>query len=102
MAKKKKSRSGLIITLLLLGIIVVGAVLWMTVFKKEPPVFVSVEPVGTRTIVQTVNAIGKIQPEFMVKISSEARSLNRPAPAWNQAAWRSTLLRPSATARKPT
>lgn len=72
MAKKKKSRSGLIITLLLLGIIVVGAVLWMTVFKKEPPVFVSVEPVGTRTIVQTVNAIGKIQPEFMVKISSEA------------------------------
>lgn len=72
MAKKKKSRSGLIITLLLLGIIAVGAALWMTVFKKEPPVFVSVEPVGTRTIVQTVNAIGKIQPEFMVKISSEA------------------------------
>lgn len=72
MAKKKKSRTGLIITLLIVGIAVVGSVLWFSVFKKDPPIFVSVEPVGTRTIVQTVNAIGKIQPEFMVKISSEA------------------------------
>lgn len=72
MAKKKKSRSGLIITLLVIGIAVIGTILWLTVFKKEPPVLVSIEEVGTRTIVQTVNAIGKIQPEFMVKISSEA------------------------------
>ncbi len=35
-------------------------------------VLVSTEPVAKRTIVQTVNAIGRLQPEFMVKVSSEA------------------------------
>lgn len=72
MAKKKKSRTGLVITLVVIGVAVIATILWLSVFKKEPPVLVSIEEVGTRTIVQTVNAIGKIQPEFMVKISSEA------------------------------
>jgi HlyD family secretion protein len=40
--------------------------------KRDAVVFVSAEPVAKRTIIQTVNAIGKIQPEYMVKISSEA------------------------------
>lgn len=39
---------------------------------KEAPVLVSAEQVGVRTITQTVSAIGKLQPEVQVKISSEA------------------------------
>ncbi|MBI2794403.1 MAG: efflux RND transporter periplasmic adaptor subunit [Ignavibacteria bacterium] len=69
---RKKSRKALFITLgvLLLMIVVIAG--WYMSAKRDAVVFVSVEPVAKRTIIQTVNAIGKIQPEYMVKISSEA------------------------------
>ena len=69
--KRKKSRVGLIISLLLL-LIVAATAAWYVLAPKEDIIFVSVEPVAKRTIIQTVNAIGKVQPEFMVNISSEA------------------------------
>jgi HlyD family secretion protein len=68
----KRSRKGLWITLIVLAFIVVAAVAVFLVNKKERPVLVSVDRVGKRTITQTVSAIGRLQPEVMVKVSSEA------------------------------
>ncbi|MCX6140349.1 MAG: efflux RND transporter periplasmic adaptor subunit [Candidatus Kapabacteria bacterium] len=69
---KKSSRKGLIITLAVLLLIVAASIVWFIAGRKEGPVLVSVEQVNTRTIVQSVSAIGRIQPELMVKVSSEA------------------------------
>ena len=69
---RKKSKKGLFIILGLLVLIVVIAMSWFAMMSKDATIYVSVEPVAKRTIVQTVSAIGKIQPEFMVKVSSEA------------------------------
>ncbi len=71
MAKKKSKRVFLII-LLVAAALVVSAVAWFVLLKKEGPLLVSVEKAERRTITQTVSAIGKMQPEFMVKVSSEA------------------------------
>ena len=69
---KKKSRRVLIIVLLVVAALVVSAVAWFVMLSKEGPLLVSVDNVERRTITQTVSAIGKLQPEFMVKVSSEA------------------------------
>jgi HlyD family secretion protein len=69
---KKRSRKGLIITLVVLALLIAGTVVIVLRSGDEGPVLVSVEPTATRTITQTVSAIGKLQPEHMVKISSEA------------------------------
>lgn len=68
----KRSRKGLWITLIILAFIVLAAVAVYLVSKKERPVLVSVDSVGKRTITQSVSAIGRLQPEVMVKVSSEA------------------------------
>ncbi len=68
----KKSRKRLYIVLLVIVVAVVGAVIWTLANRTEAPTLVSVESVATRTITQSVSAIGKLQPEVMVKISSEA------------------------------
>lgn len=68
----KRSRKGLWITLIILVFIVLAAVAVYLVNKKERPVLVSVDSVGKRTITQSVSAIGRLQPEVMVKVSSEA------------------------------
>lgn len=68
----KRSRKGLWITLIIGVVVIVGALAVFLVNKKERPVLVSVERVGKRTITQTVSAIGRLQPEVMVKVSSEA------------------------------
>jgi len=68
----KRSRKGLWITLIILAFIVLAAVAVYLVNKKERPVLVSVDSVGKRTITQSVSAIGRLQPEVMVKVSSEA------------------------------
>ncbi len=72
MPRKKKRRVGTAILIIALIIAALGAVAWWMIGNRDETVFVSVEPVATRTIVQTVNAIGKVQPEFQVEISSEA------------------------------
>lgn len=69
---KKRSRKGLIIGLVVLALLITGTVVFLIRSGNEGPILVSVEPAVTRTITQTVSAIGKLQPEHMVKISSEA------------------------------
>ncbi len=69
---KKRSRKGLIIGLVVLALLITGTVVFLIRSGNEGPILVSVEPAATRTITQTVSAIGKLQPEHMVKISSEA------------------------------
>lgn len=69
---KKSSRKGLVITLIVLFVVVAGTALWFVAGRKEGPVLVSIENVEVRTITQSVSAIGRIQPELMVKVSSEA------------------------------
>ncbi len=72
MARKKKGRTGLAVLIILVIAVLLGAGTWYVMSNRDDTIFVSVEPVTTRTIVQTVNSIGKIQPEFQVEISSEA------------------------------
>jgi len=72
MARKKKGRTGLAVLIIIVIAALLGAGTWYVMSNRDDTVFVSVEPVTTRTIVQTVNSIGKIQPEFQVEISSEA------------------------------
>lgn len=69
---KKRSRKGLIIGLVVLALLIAGTVVFLIRSGNEGPILVSVEPASTRTITQTVSAIGKLQPEHMVKIASEA------------------------------
>ncbi|NQW30430.1 MAG: efflux RND transporter periplasmic adaptor subunit [Ignavibacteria bacterium] len=72
MAKRKKSKKALVIALVIIGLAVVAAVVFLMSSRRDGPILVSVESVSERTIIQTVSAIGKLQPELMVKISSEA------------------------------
>jgi HlyD family secretion protein len=70
MAKKKSKRRRIvlaIVILVLLSIIVIAFV----ARNKEDVVKVTTSKVERRTIVQTVSAVGKIEPETKVKISSE-------------------------------
>ncbi|MFM8772008.1 MAG: efflux RND transporter periplasmic adaptor subunit [Candidatus Kapaibacterium sp.] len=70
MAKKSRKRLYIVLSIILLAVI--GTVVWTLANRTEAPTLVSVEQVATRTITQSVSAIGKLQPEVMVKISSEA------------------------------
>lgn len=68
---KKKSKSTL--WFILLGVLVIGGITAVVLTRnREEGIKVTVEKVAKRTIVQTISAIGKIQPETEVKISSEA------------------------------
>jgi HlyD family secretion protein len=68
--KKKKSRIWIIISIVaVLLILVIASVMKMS--NRDDIAKVEVTKVEHRTIVQTVTAIGKIQPETEVKISSE-------------------------------
>ncbi len=70
MAKKNNKRRNII--LLIIGLVIVGGGITAAVLgKSEKSVEVTVEQVGKRTITQTVSATGKIQPEVLIKISSE-------------------------------
>ncbi|MBL7990923.1 MAG: efflux RND transporter periplasmic adaptor subunit [Candidatus Kapabacteria bacterium] len=70
MAKKNNKRRNII--LLIIGLVIVGGGITAAVLgKSEKSVEVTIEQVGKRTITQTVSATGKIQPEILVKISSE-------------------------------
>lgn len=68
----RSSKKPLIIILIVLGVLAIVTTAIFTISRPRGPVLVSVEPVSRRTVIQTVSAIGKLQPEFMVKVSSEA------------------------------
>ncbi|MFM8180071.1 MAG: efflux RND transporter periplasmic adaptor subunit, partial [Candidatus Kapaibacterium sp.] len=61
-------------TIIIIGVVILAivAVVLIVVGRGDKPTTVTVEKVGRRTITETVSAIGKIQPETEVKISSEA------------------------------
>ncbi len=67
---RKKSKSGLIIIIFL--IVIIGAIVSTFLLNKtEEVIKVTTTKVDRRTITQTVKAIGKIEPETKVAISSE-------------------------------
>jgi HlyD family secretion protein len=70
MTKKKKGKK--IILFSVIGFIVIVAVLVVVFSNSEKPIVVTTSKVTLRTISQNVTAIGKIQPETEVKVSSEA------------------------------
>ena len=69
MAKKKSKKWIIIIVVVVLLALVTAAV--MKLSNQDKGYLVSLSKVEQRTIVQTVSAIGKIQPETEVKVSSE-------------------------------
>ncbi len=70
MAKRKNNKKGIIIGITIAILAIVGIVL--VIFGRgEQAIAVTVEEVSKRTITQTVSAVGKIQPETEVKISSQ-------------------------------
>jgi HlyD family secretion protein len=69
----KKNSKAKIITWILIGVLVCGGVAaFIVASKREKGTIVTTEKVSRRNITQIVSAIGKIQPETEVKISSEA------------------------------
>lgn len=72
MAKKSNTSKIILFSILALAVVGVGGAVWYQK-NKDKSVSVTVEPVSRRTITRTVNSSdGKIQPETLVKISSEA------------------------------
>jgi HlyD family secretion protein len=71
MAKKKKKGSRLWTILIILVVIIGGVFVFTQLNKGDDTVKVTTSKAIKKTIVQTVSAIGQIQPETEVKISSE-------------------------------
>lgn len=70
MAKKRTSKVWIIITVLVVLSGIAGTLIYVK--GNDKTTIVQVEKASRRSITQTVTAIGKIQPETEVKISSEA------------------------------
>lgn len=69
--RKRKSRRKLYIGLGVVGLILILIIGSVISGKREQPIPVTTEKATRRTIVETVSATGKIQPETEVKISPE-------------------------------
>lgn len=70
-AKKRRSRRTLLI-ILAVAVVVIGAGAAVAINQRaEKPVAVTFDKAVTKTIVEKVNATGKIQPEVEVKIAPE-------------------------------
>lgn len=70
-APKKKSRRKLWLTLSVVALAAVVAAAAVVSRKKEKPTLVTTDKAVIKTITQTVNATGKVQPETEVKIAPE-------------------------------
>ena len=70
-APKKKSRRKLLIILISLAVIAVAATVAISAKKKDKSIVITTEKAVIKTITQTVNATGKVQPETEVKIAPE-------------------------------
>ena len=70
-AKKRRSRRKRYIIFGSIGVVVLWIVVSIILGKREKPIPVTTEKAVRRTIVQTVSATGKVQPEIEVKISPE-------------------------------
>ncbi len=69
--KKRRSRKKRYIILGVVGLLVLWIITSVIMGKREKPIPVVTEKATKRTIVQTVSATGKVQPEVEVKISPE-------------------------------
>ncbi|MCX6154182.1 MAG: efflux RND transporter periplasmic adaptor subunit [Candidatus Kapabacteria bacterium] len=70
MAKKKNTKTRIIV-ISVVSLLVIIALILVFSTKGEKPINVQVSKVEKRSITQIVSAVGKIQPETEVKISSE-------------------------------
>jgi HlyD family secretion protein len=70
-AKKRRARRKRYVILGTGGLVLVGIVVSIILSKREKPIPVTTEKAVRKTIVQTVSATGKVQPETEVKISPE-------------------------------
>src|SRR3954469_25398216 len=70
-AKKRRSRRKRNIILGVVGLLVAWLIVSIILGKSEKPIPVTTEKALRKTIIQTVSATGKIQPENEVKISPE-------------------------------
>src|SRR3989440_8443308 len=69
--KKRRSRRRRYIILGSIGLIVLWIIVSTILGKREKPIPVTTEKAVRKTILQTVSATGKVQPEVEVKISPE-------------------------------
>src|SRR6059058_5395330 len=70
-AKKRRSRRRRYILFGSIGIVLLLIIISVIASKREKPIPVSTEKAVRKTILQTVSATGKVQPETEVKISPE-------------------------------
>jgi HlyD family secretion protein len=70
-SNKKRSKKKIIIWSAIILVVAGLAVVWAMNKNKKPEIIVQTEKAQRRTITQSVTAIGKIQPEKMVKINAE-------------------------------
>src|ERR1700741_3159968 len=68
--RRRAQRRGYLI-LGAVGCLLIGVIVAIVVSKREKPVPVTTERAVPKTILQTVSATGKVQPETEVKISPE-------------------------------
>src|SRR2546427_572277 len=69
--RKRRSRRKRYIVFGSIGLLVLGIIVSIILSKREKPIPVTTEKAVRKTIVQTVSATGKVQPETEVKISPE-------------------------------
>jgi HlyD family secretion protein len=69
--KKHRSRRRRYIILGAIGLLLLGIIVAIILSKREKPIPVTTEKAVRKTILQTVSATGKVQPETEVKISPE-------------------------------
>src|ERR1041385_2683430 len=70
-AKKRRSRRRRYIIFGSIGFLLLWIIVSVILSKREKPIPVTTEKAARRTIMQTVSATGKVQPETEVKISPE-------------------------------
>jgi HlyD family secretion protein len=70
-APKKKSRRKLLIILISVAVVAIAAAVAISAKKKDKSTVVTTDKAVVKTITQTVNATGKVQPETEVKIAPE-------------------------------
>src|SRR6266481_3199044 len=70
-AKKRRAHRKRYIIFGTAGLVLVGIVVSIILSKREKPIPVTTEKAVRKTVVQTVSATGKVQPETEVKISPE-------------------------------
>ncbi len=69
--RRRRSRKRLYLLLLISAAIIAGGWFYFQNRQREQPTLVTIEKAVIKTIIQTVSATGKIQPEVEVKISPE-------------------------------